>query len=457
MKNRNTLTAAFSSACLAWAAFASPAFAKCEISGDAVHTRVSSVAHFEEEIAKALSGDLVRTNSTIVNPAKKKPTVYLDYSATVKLTKGTDDVSHVAVAALVSDDGCDVSVNGRQWLSQSGKGHDISKGLRRYDRLLLPGDDNRFAIKYSQTFYDPAVLERDLDGLSLIVLPVAIDISVKDSSGKMNERILVKKGETVEAALNPVFWEYDLPSNDDIRWSIGQVDSSGNVTWKQLSETGAKISVPTSTAGIFKLRAEINGQHFYYLRHQDVPHHAGMAGLSVGDDDFIGIYGYGTQKKLIEKAYPYCAHASSKFSYEGTFDMGAYGGWNRSDKFKDSWKCNIFVFVVAYECGMKIALRLRASKSPVDVYESPPTVSEWSSSKETITVAPPPPWLMLNINTQKPEPGFIVTDGGHMGILDYDGSWISAGRDTVNKKACIGTLGDTTYQTSVLRNRNSDK
>lgn len=452
MKNRNTLTAAFSSACLAWAVFASTAFAKCEISGDAVHTQASSVAHFEEEIAKALAGELVRANSTIVNPAKEKPPVFLDYSVTVKLTKGTDDVSHVAVAALVSDDGCDVSVIGRQWLKESGRGHDISKGLRRYDKLLLPGDDNRFAIKYSQTFYDPAVLERDLDGLSLIVLPVAIDISVKDSSGKMNERILVKKGETVEAALNPVFWEYDLPSNDDIRWSIGQVDSSGNVTWKQLSETGAKISVPTSTAGIFKLRAEINGQHFYYQRHRDVLGNCVQNDLLRGADDFVGIYVDNFQKRMLNIAYGHIG--STRFARDATIDLTPYGGIQPENNYANANKCNIFIFVVAVECGVKNEFIKRTPRLPWKKnYTSPALHKEWSNSAETIRCTPLPYWSVFG---EKPIPGTVICGKSHLGVLDYDGYWINANAEEVHKRTRIGSGSEQRYRAYLLRTRATD-
>lgn len=449
---KKALIKTLASACLSWAAFASPVFAKCEISGDAVHTQALNVAHFEEEISKALTGTLVLANSTIVNPAKSKPPAFFDYSATVALSEGTDGITHVAVAALVSDDGCDVSVNGRRWLSQSGKGHDISKGLRRYDRLLLPGDENRFAIKYSQTFYDPAVLENDLDGLSLIVLPVPIDISVRDSSGKMNDRILVKKGETVEAVLNPVFWEHDLPSNDDIRWSIGQVDSSGNFTWKQLGETGAKISVPTSTAGIFKLRAEINGQHFYYQRHRDVLNNREQNDLLRGADDFIGVYLNSFQKRMVAIAYSHIG--STRFARASTIDLTPYGGIQPENDYAGANKCNIFIFVVAYECGVKNEFIKRWFRLPwKKTYTSPALHNEWSDSSEIIRCVPLPYWSVFG---EKPIPGTVICGKSHLGVLDYDGYWINAGEEEVHKRTRIGSGSEQRYRAYLLRTREAN-
>ena len=214
---------------LGWFAFAPSGFAAFQVLGDDICVVANGAGEFEDEIERARKGELSQSNSTLVNPRKSRPPVKEKYSTQISLGKDADGNAHVAVVALVSDDGCDVRVNGTQWLNESGKGHDISTGVRRYGKLLLPGDENRFDIEYSQTFYDPAVLENDLDGLTMVVMPIPIDISVKDSSGKMNDRILVKKGETIEVALHPMFWEHDLPGNNKIEWEIGRIDATGNI------------------------------------------------------------------------------------------------------------------------------------------------------------------------------------------------------------------------------------
>ncbi|MCR5183699.1 MAG: hypothetical protein K6B46_03255, partial [Opitutales bacterium] len=257
-----------------WSAllFCQFANAACVVSGDAIYKIVSFYQDFESEISAASAGNLVCSNSTIVNPEKEnKPIEIIDYNLSINLDGNDEQPASVALVALVSDDGCDAFLDEKQWISECKKGQDISTGARRYHELLLPGVENSLKIKYSQTFYDPEILDEDLDGLSLILFPIEIDISVKDALGKMNDRILVKKGEIIEIALSPIFWREKLPDNKLIEWELGQLNSDGNFTWNKITETGAKISLKMKDSGIFKLRACINGQYFYYLRHQDVP------------------------------------------------------------------------------------------------------------------------------------------------------------------------------------------
>jgi len=423
--------------------------AKCEISGDAIYKEVLTPTKFEEEIVRASEGNLVRANSTIVNPEKNLPPEILDYSATVALTMGRDGNTHVAAAVLVSDDGCSVFVNGHQWLDQCETGHDISEGVRRYDKLLLPGDENRFDIKYSQTFYDPEILANDLDGLSLIVFPIPIDISVRDSNGNVNDRILVKKGEVVEVALNPIFWEYDLPGNENIYWEVGQIDAQGNETWRRLPETGTKISFPTSTLGIFKLRAKINGQDFYYLRHQSVPLHDDYRELKKGAHDYVGVCSVEFQKQLIDVAYGFCKERSTKFSKASPIDLSPYGNYKQPNgDYADAWKCNIFVYVSSWIAGGRIKMIKRGTPF-LSSYYSPPVVNEWKNAGFSIAEKTGRYWVFLK--NSPPEPGLAITAERHMGILDYDGYWINAGPYFVHKRIKIG---EADYPTSAFRKRN---
>ena len=450
---------------LGWFAFALSGFAAFEILGDDICSVVSEYSCFEAEIERARRGELAQSNSTLVNPRKNLSPIKEKYSTQISLTKDTDGNAHVAAVALVSDDGCDVRINGTQWLKEGGKGHDISKGLRRYGKLLLPGDENRFDIEYSQTFYDPAVLENDLDGLTMVVMPIPIDISVKDSSGKMNDRILVKKGETIEVAIHPVFWEHDLPGNDKIEWELERVDSTGKFSPSPITATGTNVSVTIKESGIYRICAIINGGRYYYRRHEDVPHHNGMFGLRAGDFDYVGVYTYETQRKIVGRAFSYCREASTKFAYGKDFDFAEYGYSNflLKKRLANANKCNIFVFAVAYEERILIHLKDReftvaGMPTGLEFYKSPPTVKEWMDSSEKIETTPAPNWAWLKVEaTTLPEPGHVVMDDAHMGILDYDGSWISAGPSNVNKKACIYGCGYIPYGASILRERKSDK
>ena len=420
---------------LAWLALAPPGFAAFQIIGDDICVVASEYKKFEAEIERARKGDLSRSNSTLVNPRKNCPPIKEKYSTQVSLTKDSGGNAHVAAVALVSDDGCDVRVNGEQWLKESGKGHDISRGLRRYGKLLLPGDENRFDIEYSQTFYDPAVLENDLDGLTMVVLPIEIDISVKDSRENVNDRILVKKGETIDVAINPAFWEHDLPGNNNIEWEIGRMNQYGDFIWKKLNKkSGPKISVQMEEAGIFRIRAVINNKHYDYLRHEDVPHHSGLFGLNRGDVDFVGVCESEFQKQVVASAYSYCAGKSTKFALDDTIDLTSYGGKQPNSNYKDAWKCNILVFVCSYEANAAIKMQPRGFL--FRWYSSPPTVSEWEDPSFVIDTTPKPDWK--HSLTRTPCPGMVMTSQGHMGIFDYDGFWITAGEFFVSKWVRLG-------------------
>ena len=420
-------------------------FAAFEILGDDICSVVSEYSCFEAEIERARRGELAQSNSTLVNPRKNLPPIKEKYSTQISLTTDTDGNTHVAAIALVSDDGCDVRVNGTQWLNESGKGHDISTGVRRYGELLLPGDENRFDIEYSQTFYDPAVLENDLDGLTMVVMPIPIDISVKDSSGKMNDRILVKKGETIEVALHPMFWEHDLPGNDKIEWILEQITYTGKFVARKLDETGAKISLKMDTAGIFRICAVINGERYYYLRHEDAVNSGSFSLLKRGYIDAIGVCEADYEIQMVNNAYAYCSHASKKFAKASTIKPG-YGVTSPIDCFlqendyADAWKCNIFVFVVENESLIAVRPCKRNQKIQIlggtifeHIYYSPPTVSEMNNPtfRIPLVVGQSPHFSPEEIELR---PGIVIMDSQHTGILDYDGFWINAGEAEVHKR-----------------------
>lgn len=440
---------------LGWFAFAPSGFAAFEILGDDICSVVSEYSCFEAEVERARRGELAQSNSTLVNPGKNLPPIKEKYSTQISLTTDTDGNAHVAAVALVSDDGCDVLINGTQWLKESGKGHDISKGLRRYGKLLLPGDENRFDIEYSQTFYDPAVLENDLDGLTMVVMPIPIDISVKDSNGKMNDRILVKKGETIEVAIHPMFWEHDLPGNDKIEWEIGRINSSGEVSrWWSCIEMGPKVLLKMDYSGIFKIRAKINGEYFYYRRHQDVeiPVHPDVrlylnthGALAMGGFDFVGVCESEFQKQVVFNAYHYCQTQSTKFAKNTSIDLSSYGTGLPKNNFQGMPKCNIFVFVVSHESGAKIKMKERGLW---ETYFSPPLVKEWKNKSVIIETTPTPNWTISE--RYFPIPGFAIASGGHMGIVDYDGFWIHANSYYVCKTIELGFIG---RPTEILRER----
>ena len=156
-----------------------------------------------------LEGHVKKPNSTIVDDPRKPHKENYSVSFTFKEAPNSrkrpeydDDKNNdfsgqpcgIGFVALVSDDGCTISITDdkgkkQEWLKESGKGHDISKGRRDYPHILMPGT-HTFDIEYSQTYYNPAPGKKDLDGITLFVTPVVVDISVrKQNAPTENSRV----------------------------------------------------------------------------------------------------------------------------------------------------------------------------------------------------------------------------------------------------------------------------
>ena len=142
---------------------------------------VHIIEHPADEVAapliqRALQGHVKKSNSTIVTdphqPHKENYSVSFTFKESPHARtrpKYPDDDTNldfsgqpcgIGLVTLVSDDGCTISITGdkgkkQEWLKESGKGHDISKGRRDYPNVLMPGT-HTLNIEYSQTYYNPA-------------------------------------------------------------------------------------------------------------------------------------------------------------------------------------------------------------------------------------------------------------------------------------------------------------
>lgn len=222
-------------------------------SGDNIIDVIEEIVAREAIIKLATQGLLVKSNSDVVTDPKKPKvinyvtTVNFKESKTSRLKstrKGepkdaAKQPCSIGLVSLVSDDGCNVSIQNNKgekitWLQESKKGHDISKGRRDYNKILFPGI-YKFEIEYSQTYYNPP--PEDLDGISLLITPIIIDISVRADKHPSNGRILIKKGQKIEMALN-VDWlgrRGKPPLGDQIIWEMNQLSCQGNFEthWKK--------------------------------------------------------------------------------------------------------------------------------------------------------------------------------------------------------------------------------
>lgn len=143
---------------------------------------VNDLSQLAAKLKQCCAGELKIPNTTKVTDPKSPSTI--PYNGKISLKDFKDErisqPTTVAWLSLISDDGCDIAYttgDGEKtdWLKEHGKGHDISKGRRDCPHVLKAGSYN-FQIKYSQTYYNPKPGTSDLDGISLVVAPIVVDI-----------------------------------------------------------------------------------------------------------------------------------------------------------------------------------------------------------------------------------------------------------------------------------------
>ncbi len=447
-------------------------------SGDNIIDVIEEIVAREAIIKLATQGLLVKSNSDVVTDPKKPKvinyvtTVNFKESKTSRLKstrKGepkdaAKQPCSIGLVSLVSDDGCNVSIQNNKgekitWLQESKKGHDISKGRRDYNKILFPGI-YKFEIEYSQTYYNPP--PEDLDGISLLITPIIIDISVRADKHPSNGRILIKKGQKIEMALN-VDWlgrRGKPPLGDQIIWEMNQLSCQGNFEthWKEVGK-GAWCEYCCNTPGIFRIRARIGDKIFTYTRRSNEPHvDATTKYAHIGDSACIGVAEDDKEIKLLNLAYgllgdPCYAYETPWFNardldialrgegryWTDTQREAAIGAqWLRhnmetnwsityfSNNLRNTPKCNYFLYYQCRQAGFNIPnkIHLRGFR--------PPVVAEWKNPSTKIGN-----WLWKSANNTLPQPGWIALDEEHCGFIDYDGGIISGGTFDINKKITL--------------------
>mgnify|MGYP000829446992 FL=1 len=149
---------------------------------------VNDLSQLADKLKQCCAGELKIPNTTKVTDPKSPFTI--PYNGKISLKDFKDEritqPTTVAWLSLVSDDGCDIAYttgDGEKtdWLKEHGKGHDISKGRRDCPHILKAGSYN-FQIKYSQTYYNPKPGTSDLDGISLVVSPIVVDVCIGEKT-----------------------------------------------------------------------------------------------------------------------------------------------------------------------------------------------------------------------------------------------------------------------------------
>jgi len=232
-----------------------------------------------------------------------------------------------------------------------------------------------------------------------------------------------------------------------------QLKGDGTYTeWTTISPEakGTTFSQQTEGAGIFQLRASLGREgHFLYVRTADSKHAANAKNiyneiLRRGKPNMIGIVDADWQITMVTNAQSYLG----RLTYAKTRNVTIYPG---SPSTKDRNKCNIFVYHRGNASGAPVPLDWSYfSARRFGQVNMPPKANHWADSSRIISG-----WTFIS-NSGFPQPGFVVIYGriepisGHMGILNYDGTWINAGEFSVNQSIHLST--NPNYQPATFRN-----
>jgi hypothetical protein len=302
----------------------------------------------------------------------------------------------------------------------------------------------------------------EMIGVSL--LPVDITARKQGTTKAPDDGLLVKKGDVIEFALAPQFFDTEDNFESLITWQQRQLKGDGTYTeWANISAlaTGTKFEHTTAAGGIFQIKAIItNGDEHEYKRKKDAPHATNGSKvynekLRKDQPDFIGVADNDAQISMRNQSLS--SLGSTAYAKSAAITVGY--GVDPTLTFKRRWKCNIFVFKMANAAGATVPTRIWPDKVPAfgippwTIFNRPvpPGANEWYTLSYGI-----PAWTWSG-PASLPQPGYAaihqhidaaVGGAAHMGVLDYDGTWINAGEFTVNKSIHVS---DSSYQPTNYR------
>jgi hypothetical protein len=169
-------------------------------------------------------------------------------------------------------------------------------------------------------------------------------------------------------------------------------------------------------------------------------HHIPNALLKAGKPDYIGVCPNEVSFRLREMAVNWIGRTEYALINNVTTQEGLTF-WNANTKNK--WKCNIFLTHLANRVGATTPYYYeywgRMPRAPV-------AADDWHLNPEKHIDLDGPGWHFLGV-AQEPSPGMSVAShsyppgSGHCGVLDYDGTWINASKDNVNKSVHLSDDG----------------
>ena len=296
-----------------------------------------------------------------------------------------------------------------------------------------------------------------ISGVNLVLVEVVV--RKKTEAAAPETGLLVKKGDVITFDVNgpAPAGEFPFPP-ESVKWKVRQLKHDGTTTeWADVQGQGAELDFTTDQGGVFEAKAVVTppggkASDYPLTRKKDAPHSsdrngAGQVIHKVGAIDYFGVVDHQWQIDLRGKAL--ADLGSDKYKTNGVFNAPwfPYRTYQKTVN-----KCNIFVYHKCLEAGLEVPL-VRGV-----LLRDPPLAIDWwndnslgkkDMSGNIITTIDIPNWSRLPDDAM-PQPGLVVGRpvlGGvaeqynaHVGIFDYDGSWISAGASEVNKYYHTKTL-----------------
>jgi hypothetical protein len=296
----------------------------------------------------------------------------------------------------------------------------------------------------------------------LSLLPVDIVVRKKTELDTPPTGLCVKKAEVITFDFNGSAPLNAFPlAASTVTWQIRQIKRDGTFTaWTAVPGNGCELDYNTPTAGIFQAKAIFTppggstAQEYQFKRRRDVPNAANGTGEvqdlhKLGASDYFGVYDADWQLRVRD-----CGVANLGSTYYNQNDgCVIYAGESADPGLP---KCNIFVYHKCNDAGATVPL-VRQNGFQLGDPDLPPNAIDWwndnsgrtDSAGRSIITLPIPGWTSVPDN-DLPQPGWVVarprlgeapwTYHSHVGIVDYDGSWINAGSLTVNKYCHLTTV-----------------
>jgi len=314
--------------------------------------------------------------------------------------------------------------------------------------------DGTLILTYERTLEDDQAKPKLEDKARVHLLPIDVTVRKKSEVDAPPTGLLVKKGTEITFDINGTAPAnaFSLPENT-VKWKIAQLKHDGTLTaWTPIPGESPELDFTTNTSGIFQAKAVITvaggqAEEFLLIRKIDAPHADDSTGTvqdfhKKGAEDYFGVVEADWQIAVRDKAR--MSMGSTFYSQAGsTVVQGSTTAGPGTDK------CNIFVYHKCNDAGATVPLTRGGGPIPF-YYTSPPLAIDWwndntgrtDDASRTINSIAISGWQRLPDATM-PEPGLVPSRpnlggnpdqyGSHVGIFDYDGSWISAGPLKINK------------------------